>query len=107
MKKLLALLLAVLMVVSMFAACGKKTDDDNKTDPDKIADEMKQEADIESMVISKGFEKCVAVISEGTASVVVKCENGQLTPAQLAQINTAVYEFSGIEPVNVTVIGRP
>jgi hypothetical protein len=49
----------------------------------------------------------VAVISEGTASVVVKCENGQLTPAQLAQINTAVYEFSGIEPVNVTVIGRP
>lgn len=73
----------------------------------KIADEMKQEADIESMVISAGFEKCVAVISEGSASVVVKCENGQLTPAQLAQINTAVYEFSGIEPVNITVIGRP
>ena len=73
----------------------------------KIADEMKQEANIESMVISAGFEKCVAVISEGTASVVVKCENGQLTPAQLAQINTAVYEFSGIEPINVTVIGRP
>ena len=43
MKKLLALLLAVLMVVSMFAACGKKTDDDNKTDPDKIADEMTSE----------------------------------------------------------------
>ena len=39
MKKLLALLLAVLMVVSMFAACGKKTGDD-KTNPDKIADEM-------------------------------------------------------------------
>ena len=42
MKKLLALLLAVLMVVSMFAACGKKTDDD-KTNPDKIADEMTSE----------------------------------------------------------------
>lgn len=73
----------------------------------KIADEMKQEANIEAMVVSKGFEKCVAVISEGTASVVVKCENGQLTPAQLAQINTVVYEFTNIEPVNITVIGKP
>ena len=42
MKKFLALLLAVLMVVSMFAACGKKTGDD-KTNPDKIADEMTSE----------------------------------------------------------------
>lgn len=73
----------------------------------KIADEMKQEANIEAMVVSKGFEKCVAVISEGTASVVVKCENGQLTPAQLAQINTVVYEFANIEPVNITIIGKP
>ena len=73
----------------------------------KIADEMKQEANIEAMVVSNGFEKCVAVISEGTASVVVKCEGGQLTPAQLAQINTVVYEFTNIEPVNITVIGKP
>lgn len=73
----------------------------------KISNEMKQEADIESMIISKGFEQCVAVISEGSASVVVKCTEGQLTPAQLAQINTVVYEFSKIEPVNITVIGRP
>ena len=47
MKKFLALLLAVLMVVSMFAACGKKPADDNAgttiTDPDKIADEMTTE----------------------------------------------------------------
>lgn len=49
MKKFLALLLAVLMVVSMFAACGKKPADDGETEPqgnaaitnpDKIADEM-------------------------------------------------------------------
>ena len=73
----------------------------------KISNEMNQEADIESMIISKGFEQCVAVISEGSASVVVKCADGQLTPAQLAQINTVVYEFSKIEPVNITVIGRP
>ncbi len=38
MKKFLALLLAVLMVVGMFAACGNKST--STTDPDKIADEM-------------------------------------------------------------------
>ena len=46
MKKILALLLAVLMVVGMFAACGKKPADDDTgaiTNPDKIADEMTSE----------------------------------------------------------------
>lgn len=67
--------------------------------------EMKQESDIESIIVSKGFEQCVTVINGETASVVVKCE-GQLTPAQLAQINAVVYEQAGIEPVNITIIGK-
>ncbi len=71
----------------------------------QISIEMKQEADIESVIVSKGFEQCVTVINGDTASVVVKC-NGQLTPAQLAQINTVVYEYAGIEPVNITIVGR-
>ncbi len=71
----------------------------------QISIEMKQEADIESVIVSKGFEKCVTVINGDTASVVVKCD-GQLTPAQLAQINTVVYEYAGIEPVNITIVGR-
>ena len=41
MKKLFALLLAVLMVVSLFAACGNTTDEGNPAD--KIADEMTSE----------------------------------------------------------------
>ena len=71
----------------------------------QISAEMKQESDIESVIVSKGFEKCVAVINDGTASVVVKYD-GQLTPAQLAQINSVVYDYSGIEPVNITVMAR-
>ena len=71
----------------------------------QISEEMKQESDIESMILSKGFEKCVTVINDGTASVVVKSEE-QLTPAQLAQINSVVYEFSGIEPVNITITAK-
>ncbi len=71
----------------------------------KISLEMEQEADIESLLISKGFEKCVAVINGETASIVVKCSE-TLTPAQLAQINASVYEVSGIEPINITIVGR-
>ena len=71
----------------------------------QISEEMKQESDIEAVIVSKGFEKCVTVINDGTASVVVKYD-GQLTPAQLAQINSVVYEYSGIEPVNITVMAR-
>ena len=71
----------------------------------KISLEMEQEADIESLLVSKGFEKCVAVINGETASIVVKC-SAQLTPAQLAQINASVYEVAGIEPINITVVGR-
>ena len=71
----------------------------------QFSKEMKQESDIESVIISKGFEKCVTVINDGTASVVVKCD-GQLTPAQLAQINSIVYEYAEIEPVNITIMAK-
>ncbi len=71
----------------------------------KISLEMEQESDIESLLVSKGFEKCVAVINGETASIVVKCSE-TLTPAQLAQINASVYEIAGIEPINITIVGR-
>ena len=71
----------------------------------QISLEMKQEADIESLIVTKGFQKCIAVISGDSASIVVSCE-GKLTPAQLAQINTIVYEQAGIEPINITITGK-
>ena len=71
----------------------------------KLSLEMQQESDIESMITSKGFEKCIAVINGESASIVVKC-SATLTPAELAQINTAVYEITGIEPVNITIVGK-
>lgn len=71
----------------------------------KLSLEMQQESDIESIITSKGFEQCIAVINGESANIVVKCSE-TLTPAQLAQINTAVYEITGIEPVNITVVAR-
>lgn len=70
-----------------------------------IAKEMSQESNIESILMSKGFTQCIAVINGDTANVVVKSE-GQLQPAQLAQINAVVYEQAGIEPVNITIVAK-
>ena len=70
-----------------------------------IAKEMAQESNIESLLMSKGFEQCVAVISGNNANIVVKNE-GQLQAAQLAQINAVVYEQAGIEPVNITIVAK-
>jgi stage III sporulation protein AH len=70
-----------------------------------IAKEMSQESNIESILMSKGFVQCIAVINGETANVVVQNE-GQLQPAQLAQINAVVYEQAGIEPVNITIVAK-
>jgi stage III sporulation protein AH len=70
-----------------------------------IAKEMAQESNIESILMSKGFAQCIAVINGDNANIVVKNE-GQLQTAQLAQINAVVYEQAGIEPVNITVVAK-
>ena len=70
-----------------------------------IAKEMSQESNIESILMSKGFAQCIAVINGDTANVVVQNE-GHLQPAQLAQINAVVYEQAGIEPINITIVAK-
>lgn len=70
-----------------------------------IAKEMEQESNIESLLISKGFEKCVAVVNGDSASIVVK-NPGALQASQLAQINAVVYEQTGILPLNITIVQK-
>ncbi len=71
-----------------------------------IAREMSQESNIESILMSKGFTKCIAVINGDTANIVVQHDGERLQSAQLAQINTVVYEQAGIEPVNITIVAK-
>ena len=65
---------------------------------------MEAEANIESLIVAKGFEECVAVISGENASIVVKSEG--LVASQISQINEIVYTQAGIEPINITIIER-
>lgn len=70
----------------------------------KMAKEMEAESNIETLIVAKGFEECVAVISGENANIVVKSE--ELKPAQISQINEIVYEQAGILPVNIKIIQR-
>jgi stage III sporulation protein AH len=89
-------------------------DNDNATDQVKaeavaeirqIASEMENEAKIESLIKTKGYAQCVAVISGENVSIVVQHE-GELSAAALAQINAIVYEQTGISPAGISIITR-
>ena len=70
----------------------------------RIADEIETEANIESLIMSKGFEQCVAVVNGDTASIVVKSDG--LLPNEVSQISEIVYEQAGVLPSNLNIIEK-
>lgn len=70
----------------------------------QIAVDIQNEANIETLVKAKGFEECVAVISEDSVSVIVSAET--LQAAETAQILSIVYETTGISPDKVSIIKK-
>ena len=69
-----------------------------------IADEIQKESNIESLITAKGFEQCIAVLNGDQATIVVSADT--LQPADLAQINTIVYEQTGILPSAITIVNK-
>ena len=70
----------------------------------KIAVDIQNEANIETLVKAKGFEDCVAIISDEAVSVIVSAES--LQAAEAAQILTIVYETTGINPEKISIINK-
>ena len=70
----------------------------------KIAVDIQNESNIETLVKAKGFEECVAIIGDDAVSVVVKAESLQANEA--AQIFAIVYETTGISPENISIISK-
>ena len=71
----------------------------------KIASAIEREGKIENLVTAKGFEKCIAVISDTGCNVIVKTSSA-LMPNQVAQIQEIVYEQAGILPSNTKIIEK-
>ncbi len=70
----------------------------------QIAVDIQNENNIETLVKAKGFEECVAIISESAVSVIVKADDFQAADA--AQILAIVYDTTGINPENVSIINK-
>ena len=71
----------------------------------KIAAAIENEGKIENLVTAKGFDKCIAVISDSGCNVIVKSASA-LMPNQVAQIQDIVYEQAGILPSNTKIIEK-
>ncbi len=76
------------------------------SDINRLALEMTMESNIETLVMGKGFEDCVAVLNGDSATVVVKTGGEELMANQISQINEIVYAQAGILPVNIKINGR-
>ena len=70
----------------------------------QIAVDIQNENNIETLVKAKGFTECVAIISEGSVSVIVGAE--ELQAAEAAQILAIVYDTTGVNPENVSIINK-
>ncbi len=70
----------------------------------KIAVDIQNEMNIETLVKAKGFEECVAIISDDAVSVIVKADSLQANEA--AQILAIVYDTTGVNPENVSIISK-
>ncbi|MBQ8287185.1 MAG: SpoIIIAH-like family protein [Clostridia bacterium] len=71
---------------------------------EQMALDIENEANIETLLKAKGFEECVAVISDSAATVIVRSDG--LLPSQLSQITEIVWEQAGISPSDITVIEK-
>ena len=69
-----------------------------------MVEEMNIEANIEMLVRSKGFEDCVAIVSDGKCSVIVRSDG--LLEDEVAQILTIAVEQSGVTAPGVTIIEK-
>ncbi len=73
-------------------------------DINRLALDIEREANIETLILSKGFEQCVAVINDQNCNVIVKTTG--LLPGDVAQISEIVYEQAGILPDNLKIIEK-
>jgi stage III sporulation protein AH len=68
----------------------------------QIAEDIRCEANIESLLKAAGFESCIAIIEKGKANVIVST-NETLMANEIARITEIVYNQSGIGPQDLVI----
>ena len=67
-----------------------------------IALNIEKEANIETLIKAKGFEKCIAVLNEKSANIIIKAK--EVTSQQTMQINEIVSEQTEFTSENIKII---
>jgi stage III sporulation protein AH len=96
--------LEVLVNITEDEGASETAKQDAFTQMEKIANQTSWEIDIENLVKAKGFEECVAIISDESANIVVESQG--LTASQIAQIKEIVYLEAQIQPKDIKIIER-
>ncbi len=94
----------VLKLISENAESSEEARAEAREEISRIAVDIQNEANIETLVKAKGFEECIAVIGDNAVSVIVKAES--LQAAEAAQILAIVYETTGISPERISIINK-
>lgn len=82
----------------------QETKDAALSDISRIALDIEQEANVESLVMAKGFKNCIAVINGDAISVIVETDG--LLANEVAQIKEIVFEQTGISPTGIKIIEK-
>ena len=96
--------LEILQQASEDAMADQKMIDEANESIQTLAANTLAEAQIENLVIAKGYEDCVCYISEEIASVVVAATEGGLTEADTARIAEIVMEETGLTAGQIRII---
>lgn len=96
--------LEVLKLVTESDEATEEAKADANAQISKIALDIQNEANIETLIKAKGYEDCIAVISDNAVSVIVSAE--ALQAAEAAQIFAIVYDTTGISPENISIMNK-
>ena len=96
--------LSLLQEASASADADQTMKDQANATIQTMADYTVTEAQIENLVVAKGYTDCVAFIGEGSISVVVEVPGGELTSADTAKITDIVIDATGFTASQIKII---
>ncbi len=86
-------------------AAGAETRDRAQRDLLEITEDMGKEAELERLVLARGFPEAVVLLQADAATIVVRAK--ELSPAESAGLRELAARVAGLKPEQVVVIPRP
>ena len=95
---------ATLGAVSETEGASQETIDTALAEITLVAEYTIMEAELESLILAKGFEECVVFINDGGINVTVPASGEGLSTADVARITDIVLTETDFEAENLTII---